>query len=154
MSFFFSFLSFFFKLRERGYIKLGIIRRNGPKIYLSFSFFFWSSCGEDFLFYRLIDFMLFLILAWRIGSFVSEISFSSSFTRSTWLWFCPHEPCPTTNFLLLSISADGKESPLPFWGPSQSFGFSLLPSRVRRPEWGHQVQTSVLNGHSLMACYC
>ena len=35
---------------------------------------------------------------------------------------------------LLSISPDGKESPLPFWGPSQSFGFSLLPSRVRRPE--------------------
>ena len=28
---------------------------------------------------------------------------------------------------LLSISADGKESPLPFQGPSQSFGFSLLP---------------------------
>ena len=44
---------------------------------------------------------------------------------------------------LLSISADGKESPLPFWGPSQSFGFSLLPFRVRRPEWGPQVQTSV-----------
>ena len=35
---------------------------------------------------------------------------------------------------LLSISADGKESPLPFWGPSQSFGFSLLPLGVRRPE--------------------
>ena len=35
---------------------------------------------------------------------------------------------------LSSIYTDGKESPLPFWGPSQSFGFSLLPSRVRRPE--------------------
>ena len=46
---------------------------------------------------------------------------------------------------LLSISADGKESPLPFWGPSQSFGFSLLPSHVKRPEWGHQVQTSGLH---------
>ena len=33
---------------------------------------------------------------------------------------------------LLSISTDGKESPLPFRGPRQSFGFSLLPSRVRR----------------------
>ena len=49
MSFFFSVLSFFFKLRERerggrererergGYLKLGI-RRNGPKVYLSFVF--------------------------------------------------------------------------------------------------------------------
>ena len=39
MSFFFSVLSFFFKLREREreYIKLGI-RRNGPKVYLSFFF--------------------------------------------------------------------------------------------------------------------
>ena len=46
---------------------------------------------------------------------------------------------------LLSISANGKESPLPFWDPSQSFGFSLLPSRVRRPEWGPQVQTSGLH---------
>ena len=46
---------------------------------------------------------------------------------------------------LLSISADGKESPLPFWSPSQSFGFSLLPSHIRRPEWGPQVQTSGLH---------
>ena len=40
MSFFFSFLSLSFKLRERerGYIKLGI-RRNGLKVYLSFFFF-------------------------------------------------------------------------------------------------------------------
>ena len=73
MSFFFSFLSFFFKLRERekGYIKLGI-RRNGLKVYF---FFRRSSCGEYFLFYRLIDFMLFLVLAWRNGSFVSKIFF-------------------------------------------------------------------------------
>ena len=43
---------------------------------------------------------------------------------------------------LLSIFADGMDSPLPFWGPSQSFGFCLLPSRVRRLEWGHQVKSS------------
>ena len=29
---------------------------------------------------------------------------------------------------LLFTSAEGKGSPLPFWGPSQSFGFSLFPS--------------------------
>ena len=57
---------------------------------------------------------------------------------------------------LLSISADGKESPLPFQGPSQSFGFSLLPPWPGDPlgllyvtpypilfPSGHQVQTSV-----------
>ena len=51
-------------------------------------------------------------------------------------------------------SAEGKGSPLPFWGPSQSFGFSLLPSGVRRPEvtkYQHLVSpvwpTFLLNGH-------
>ena len=37
-----------------------------------------------------------------------------------------HEPCPTTNFLIIYFCWR-KESPLPFWGLSQSFGFSLLP---------------------------
>ena len=64
----------------------------------TYLFLWWSSCGEYFLFYGLIDFMLFLILAWR-----------------TWLLrvrdiFCLllpgfgsvcHEPCPTTNFLTI-----------------------------------------------------
>ena len=27
----------------------------------------------------------------------------------------------------LFTSAEGKGTPLPFWGPSQSFGFSLFP---------------------------
>ena len=160
MSFFFSFLLFFFKLRERGgYIKLGI-RRNGLKVYLSFFlfffFFWWSSCGEYFLFYGLIDFMLFLILAWRNGSFVSEIFFSSSFTRSTWLWFRPPWTLVQQLTFLFPTSADGKESPFPFCGPSQSFGFSLLPPWLGDPlgllyvtpypipfPSGHQVQTSV-----------
>ena len=43
------------------------------------------------------------------------------------------DPAPKLNFLLFT-SAEGKGSPLPFWGPSQSFGFSLSPSGVRRPE--------------------
>ena len=90
-----------------------------------------------------------------------------------YLALVPYATNPVQQLIfLLSISPDGKESPLPFWGPSQSFGFSLLPSRVRRPEWGPQVQTSglhcdldlllwdwptllwCLNGHSLMACHC
>ena len=42
-------------------------------------------------------------------------------------------PAKQLTFLLFT-SAEGKESPLLFWGPSQSFGFSLLLLGVRRPE--------------------
>ena len=59
---------------------------------------------------------------------VSDILLSS--TRNTGYGLSAHyEPCSKTDFLL-SISADGGESPLPFWGPSQSFGFSLPPLPV------------------------
>ena len=47
--------------REREwYIKLGI-KRNSPKV--TYLIFRRGSTGESFFFYRLIDFMLFLILA-------------------------------------------------------------------------------------------
>ena len=85
--------------RERGYIKLGI-RRNGLKVYLSF-FFRWGSCGEYFLFYGLIDFMLFLVLAWRNGSFVSEIFFCLLLPGVLCFGSVRHEPCPTTDFLII-----------------------------------------------------
>ena len=89
--------------RERGYIKLGI-RRNGLKVYLSFFFFWWSSCGEYFLFYGLIDFMLFLILAWRNGSFVSEDnSFHLLLPGVLGFGSVRHKPCPTTNFLIIYL---------------------------------------------------
>ena len=52
-------------------------------------FLWWSSCGEYFLFYGLIDFMLFLILAWRTWLLRVRDIFLSSSTRNTWLWFCP-----------------------------------------------------------------
>ena len=55
-----------------------------------------------------------------------------------------HEPCPTTNFLIIYFRwREGV--PTSVLGSSQSFGFSLLPSRVRWPEWGPQVQTSGLH---------
>ena len=41
---------------------------------------------------------------------------------------------------LFPISADGRRGLFPFWDSSQSFGFYLLPSPVRRFEWGHGVQ--------------
>ena len=126
---FFSFLSFFFKLRERererGYIKLGI-RRNGLKVYLPFFFFFRGSCGEYFLFYGLIDFMLFLILAWRKWLLrVRDILFIFFYPEYLAFGSVRHEPCPTTNFSY-SFFADGKKVPLPFLG-SQSIIW-LLPS--------------------------
>ena len=85
---------------------------------------------------------------------VSDILLSS--TRSKWLWVClPRAFFQKITFLLFT-SAEGKESPLPFWGPSQSFGFSLLLLGVRRPEvtkYQHLLisplwPTFFLNGHS------
>ena len=61
-------------------------------------FLWWSSCGECFLFYGLIDFMLFLILAWRIGSFVSEILFVFFYPEYLAFGSVHHKPCPTTLF--------------------------------------------------------
>ena len=69
-------------------------------------------CGEYFLFYGLIDFMLFLILAWRNGFFVSEIFFSSSITRSTWL-LVPSTTNPVQQLIFLflfSLTEEGATS--------------------------------------------
>ena len=84
MSFFFSFLSFsvFLQIeRERGYIKLGI-RRNSPKVYLSyFDGFLWG---------------IFLLL--RAFLLPGVLGFSS----------VRHEPCPTTNFFIFFFPLTGR----------------------------------------------
>ena len=118
--------------RERGIQNLGIKEKRPKVTYLIFR---WGSTGEPFFFHGLIDFVLFFFtLAWR--------TWGPSCLRNS---FC-HQPgilamvrLPATNpaqklAFLLFTSAKGKVSPLPFWGPSQSFGFSLLPLGVRRPE--------------------
>ena len=101
MSFLFSFLSFFFKLRERererGYTKFGI-RRNSPKGTYLISLM--EFLGESFFFYGLIDFMLFLILAWRTWVPRVRDIFLSSSPGSTGFWSVCHKPCPITNFLI------------------------------------------------------
>ena len=148
MSFFFSCLSFFFKLRERerGYIKLGI-RRNGLKVYLSF-FLWWSSCGEYFLFYGLIDFMLFLILAWRTWLLRVRDIFLSSSTRSTGFGSVYHEPCPTTNFSYYLFPLTGRSPHFCFGVPANHlaslffFPVSGDPSEV--PKCKHLVLTVIL----------
>ena len=122
------------KERERGYIKLGI-RRNGLKVYLSFFFLFFM----EFL-WRIFPFLPanrhYVILNTGLKKWllrVRDVLFVFFYPEYLALVPCATNPVQKLIFLL-SISADGKESPLPFWGPSQSFGFSLLPSRVRRPE--------------------
>ena len=61
----------------------------------------------------------------NLGSLVSQIFFC---LQPVYGSSARHEPCSKT--FLLFTSAEGKESPLPFWGPSQSFGFSLPPLPV------------------------
>ena len=130
MPFFFSVLSFLQiereRERERVVYKIWVSRRNSPKV--TYLIFRRGSPEESFFFHRLINFMLFLILARRTRvPRVSDILLSS--TRNTGFdSSARYEPCQTTAFFSFSISADGKESPFPFWGPSQSLGFSLPPS--------------------------
>ena len=60
-----------------------------------------DSCGESFFFYGLIDFILFLVLAWRYGFFLSEIFFVFFYPEYLAFGSVHHEPCPTTNFLII-----------------------------------------------------
>ena len=59
-----------------------------------------DSCGESFLFYGLIDFMLFLTLAWR--KWLLRVRDILRLLLPGVLGFAsvPYEPCPTTNFLI------------------------------------------------------
>ena len=58
----------------------------------------------------------------------------------------PWDSCPLTTtsssklIFFFPISADGRRGLFPLWDSSQSFGFYILPSPVRRFEWGHGVQ--------------
>ena len=141
--------------RESGKRNLGI-KEKCPQSYLSY--FRRGSTGESFFFHGLIDFVLFLILAWRIWS---PSCLSQSFVFSPeWNGYglSATSLAQKLNFFLFT-SAEGKGAPLPLWGPSQSFGFSLFPlpmSGDRRslstniclsPLW----PTFSLNGHFLTA---
>ena len=122
-----SFLDFRFSSNwERVVYKIWVSRRNSPKV--TYLIFRRGSTGESFFFHGLIDFMLFLILAWRrLGSLMSQIFFCLLPGILALVRSAPLRTLPNNSPFLLSISADGGRSPLPFWrGPSQSFGFSLL----------------------------
>ena len=158
----FSRLLSFFELREResGKRNLGI-KEKCPQSYLSY--FRRGSTGESFFFHGLIDFVLFLVLAWGTRvSHVSAILLSSTRSKMAMVRLPAMNPAQKLTFLSFT-SAEGKGAPLPFWGPSQSFGFSLFPLPMSgdlrslstniclSPLW----PTFFLNGHFfLTARYC
>ena len=104
------------------------IKENGPKI--SYLIFRRGSTGESFFFHGLLDFVLFLILAWRTRVPHVPVFFCLQ-PGVEWLWFvCLLWTLLKKLFFLSFTSAEGKGAPLPFRGPSQSFGFSLFPLPV------------------------
>ena len=114
----FSWLLSFFKLREResGIQNLGI-KENGPKV--TYLIFRRGSTGESFFFHGLIDFFLFLILAWRTRvPHVSVLLLSSTRSKMAMVRLPATDPAQKLAFLLFT-SAEGKGPPIPFWGPSQ-----------------------------------
>ena len=131
----FSWLLFFFKLRERerereresGIQNLGI-EEKCPQSYLSYftTGFHW----RIFLLSR-ANRLCSIFLHWLEEPgvpHVSDILLSS--TRNTGFdSSARYESCQTTNLLTLYFRWRGG-APLPFWGPSQSFGFSLPPLPV------------------------
>ena len=138
--------------RESGMQSLGI-KENGPKV--TYLIFRRGSTGESFFFHGLLDFVLFLI-HWLEEPGVHRVSvilLSSTRSKMAMVRLPATNPAQKLPFFLFT-SAEGKGSPLPFWGPSQSFGFSLLPLGVRRPEvtkYQHLVSpvwpTFLPNGH-------
>ena len=164
MSFFFSVLSFSFKLweRERGYTKFGI-RRNSPKgTYLIFR---RGSTGESFFFYGLTNLFLFSILAWRTLVIRVRDIFLFVFVYPEYLAFgsVHHEPCPRTHFFYFLFPLTGRSPHFRFRVPANHFASLSFPlvsgdlSEVTKyqhllvsPLW----PTFFLNGHSLTACYC
>ena len=137
----FSWLLFFFKLRERERVvyKIWVYRRNGPKV--THLIFRWGSTGESFFFHGLIDFMLFLILAWRTWvPRVSDILLSSPWNTGFGS-FARYEPCQTTNFLIIYFRW-GEEVPTSVLG-SQPIIWLLSSSSWCPATWVRSPSTNI-----------
>ena len=113
--------------RESGIQNLGI-KENVPKV--TYLIFRRGSTGESFFFHGLLDFVLFLILAWRTR--VPHVSvFFCLQPGVEWLWFvCPLPTLLKNSFSYPLLPLRGGEPHFRFGGPSQSFGFSLFPLPV------------------------
>ena len=123
----FSWLLSFFKLREResGMQSLGI-KENGPKV--TYLIFRRGSTGESFFFHGLLD-SVFNTGLKNSGPSCLSILLSSTRSRMAMVRLPATDPAQKLIFLSFT-SAEGKGAPLPFWGPSQSFSFSLFPLPV------------------------
>ena len=133
----FSWLLSFFKLRERErererewYAKFGY-KGKWPQSYLSYfsTGFHWRIV----LLSRATKLCsVFNTGLKNSGPSCLSILLSSTRSRMAMVRLPVTDPAQKLPFFLFT-SAEGKGSPLPFWGPGQSFGFSLLPLGVRRP---------------------
>ena len=148
-----SFLDFYFSSNwERKYIKFGY---KGEMAQSYLSYFSTGFHWRIFLLSR-ANRLYSIFLHWLEEPGVPRVSdILLSSTRNTGYGSSATSPAQKLTILLFT-SAEGKESPLPFWGHSQSFGFSLLlPSGVWRPEvakYQHLLisplwPTFSLNGH-------
>ena len=133
-----SFLDFCFssnwereRERESGIQNLGI-KEKCPQSYLSYftTGFHW----RIFLLSR-VNRLWSIFLHWLEEPGVPHVSdiLLSSTQNTGFDSSARYESCQTTNLSYYLFPLTGG-SPLPFWGPSQLFGFSLLPLGVRRPE--------------------
>ena len=160
-----SFLDFGFssswerEKRESGIQNIRYKGETSPKLLILF--YPRGSTGESFFFHGLIDFVLFFFTGLKnLGSpRVSVILLSSTRSKMA-IVRLPRALRKKLTFLTIYFRwpEGGGESPLPFWGPSQSFGFSPpSPSGVRRPEvtkYQHLVTTPLWDPHSLLTVTC
>ena len=121
------FLTFVFlqikRERESGMQSLGI-KENGPKV--TYLIFRRGSTGKSFFFHGLLDFVLFLILAWRTQ--VPHVSVFFCLPPGVkWLWFV----CPLPTLLKNCLSS------------------YLLPLRGRGPHFRFEVPANHLASISL-----
>ena len=158
---FFSFVFFQIERERERYIKLGI-RRDSPKV--TYLIFRRGSTGESFFFNGLIDFMLFLKLAWRKWLLrVSQNFFVFFYLEYLGFGSFSYEPCPITIFSYYLFPLTGRSPHFRFRVPANhlaSLSFPLVSgdlSEVTKyqyllvsPLW----PTFFLNGHSLTVCYC
>ena len=77
-----------------------------------------DSCGESFLFYGLIDFMLFLTLALRKWLFRVRDILRLLLPGVLGFGSVPYEPCPTTDFSYSFFSLTGRRCHFRFRAPA------------------------------------